>query len=81
MAQEDLTKIATEELEKRAKLMKIVVWAMAISMVIMAISGIILSIKKGFSALSTSAICFLPLIIIFSVQLKKITEELKSRVN
>lgn len=80
MAQEDLTKISTEELKKKAKFMKFAVGFIAASMVIMAVSGIILSIRKGFSALSITSIAFLPLVLIFSSQLKKISEELKSRV-
>lgn len=80
MAQEDLTKVSTEELKTRAKMMKIAAYTIGFSMVIMSISGIILSIKKGFSAISVTAIAFLPLLIIFSSQLKKINEELKSRV-
>ncbi len=81
MAQEDLTKVSTEELAKRAKLMKVAVWMIGISMILMTISGIILSIKKGFSAMSVSSIGFLPLVIIFSAQLKKINEELKTRTD
>ncbi|MFN0291400.1 hypothetical protein [Pedobacter helvus] len=81
MAQEDLTKVATEELKKRAKFMKLAVWMIGISMVLMMISGVILSIRKGISALSFTAIGFLPLIIIFSAQLKKLNEELKTRTD
>ncbi len=80
MAQEDLTKVSTEELKTRAKMMKVAVWAIGISMVIMTISGVILSVRKGFSALSITGIAFFPLVIIFSSQLKKLNEELKSRV-
>lgn len=80
MAQEDLTKVSTEELKTRAKIMKVAVWAIGISMVIMTISGVILSVRKGFSALSITGIAFFPLVIIFSSQLKKLNEELKSRV-
>ena len=60
-------------------MMKLAVWAMGFSMVLMIIAGIILSVKKGFSALSFTAFGFFPLIIIFSVQLKKINEELQRR--
>ena len=79
MKEEDLTKASTEELKKRTKMMKLAVWAMGFSMVLMIIAGIILSVKKGFSALSFTAFGFFPLIIIFSVQLKKINEELQRR--
>jgi cytochrome b subunit of formate dehydrogenase len=58
MAQEDLTKVSTEELKTRAKMMKIAVWAIGISMVIMTISGVILAVRKGFSALSVTGIAF-----------------------
>lgn len=79
MLQEDLTKVTTEELEKRAKMLRFAVWAMGVAMVLMTISGVILSIKKGFSALTISSFGFFPLVIIFSSQLKKMNEELKSR--
>lgn len=79
MTQEELKKLSTEELKKKAKLMKLAVGFIAASMIIMATSGIILSIRKGFSAQSVTAIAFFPLVIIFSSQLKKINEELKSR--
>ena len=81
MAKEDLTTVSTEELRKRAKLMRIAVWMIGISMFLMLTSGVILTIRKGFSALSVSAIGFLPLVIIFSAQLKKINEEVKSRTS
>ena len=81
MAQEDLTKIPTEELKKRAKLIKLAIIVIGISMVLMVISGIIISIRKGFSTISVTAIAFLPLIIIFSTQLTKLKEEIKNRVD
>lgn len=81
MADQELTKLSTQELKKKAKFMQFAVGMIAASMILMIISGIILSIKKGFSALSVTAIAFLPLVIIFSAQLKKINAELKSRAN
>lgn len=81
MAQEDLTKIATPELQKRAKMVKLVIITISVSMILMTVSGVILSIKKGFSAMTITAIAFFPLVIIFSSQLKKLNEELKSRAN
>mgnify|MGYP003574962636 CR=1 FL=1 len=59
--------------------MKIAVWAIGISMVIMTISGVILAVRKGFSALSVTGIAFFPLVIIFSSQLKKLNEELEKK--
>jgi uncharacterized membrane protein len=77
---EDLSTVATEELKKRAKVMKIAVIFIGASVVLTAISGIILATKKGFSAINVIPISFLPMVIIFGTQLKKINEELKKRV-
>lgn len=81
MAEENLAQLSTEELKKKAKFMKLAVGMIAVSMALMTISGIILSIKKGFSALSVTAVAFLPLMIIFSSQLTKLNAELKSRAD
>lgn len=81
MQTEDLSKISTEELQKKSKTLKLAVIIIGCSIVMMAISGVIVSIKKGFSALSITPIAFLPLVIIFSAQLKKINEELKRRAS
>lgn len=81
MAEENLAQLSTEELKKKAKFMKLAVGMIAVSMALMTISGIILSIKKGFSALSVTAVAFLPLMIIFSSQLTKLNAELKSRTD
>lgn len=81
MAEENLVQLSTEELKKKAKFMKLAVGMIAVAMALMAISGIILSIRKGFSALSVTPIAFLPLMIIFSSQLTKINTELKRRTH
>lgn len=79
MKEEDLTKVSTEELKKRTKIMQFAVGAIGCSMVLLTVVGIILSIKKGFSAITFTGFGFFPLAIIFSIQLKKINEELKRR--
>ncbi|WP_293302186.1 hypothetical protein [Pedobacter sp. UBA4863] len=81
MAQEDLTKITTAELQKKAKIMRLTIFTISIAMIIMTIASAMLSVKKGFNAITITAICFFPLVIIFSAQLKKINAELKSRTN
>ena len=77
--QQPLTELSTEELNKKAKLMKIAIIAMGASMVLMLISGIIVTMKKGFSALTVTPLGFMPLVMIFSSQLKQINNELKKR--
>jgi len=79
MKEEDLTEVSTEELKKRTKILQFAVGAMGCAMVLLTIVGIILAIKKGFSAISFTSFAFFPLVIIFSMQLKKINEELKRR--
>lgn len=77
--EENLALLSTDELQKKAKTLKIATIALFTSMLLMLISGIILTMKKGFSALTATPISFLPLVIIFSAQLKKVNEELKKR--
>ena len=48
---------------------------------LMTVSGVTLSIKKEFSAMTITGLAFFPLVIIFSSQLKKVNEELKSKVS
>ncbi|HEU0126453.1 MAG TPA: hypothetical protein VFQ56_09110 [Flavobacterium sp.] len=79
MAQEQFSNLPTEELKKRVKFLKIAVGFIGTAMVIMAVSGIIVSIRKGFSAVSLTAVGFFPLMLIFSIQLKQINAELKKR--
>ncbi|WP_461789000.1 redox-active disulfide protein 2 [Pedobacter sp.] len=79
MKEENLTKLSTEDLQKKAKSLKLATTLLFVSMLLMLISGIILTAKKGFSALTVTPVSFLPLVIIFSAQLKKVNEELKKR--
>jgi hypothetical protein len=77
--QQPLTELSTEELNKKAKTLKIATIFMSFSMLIMLICGIIVSMKKGFSALTVTPLGFAPLLIIFSSQLKQVNNELKKR--
>jgi cytochrome b subunit of formate dehydrogenase len=77
--EEDLSQNSVKELQDKAKMLKAASIVIVVSMIIMLISGIIISFKKDFSALTVTPISFLPLAIIFSAQLKKVNEELKKR--
>lgn len=77
--EEDFSQLSNDELYKKAKMLKLASISILVSMLLMMISGIILSLKKGFSALTVTPMGFLPLVIIFSSQLKKVNEELKKR--
>jgi cytochrome b subunit of formate dehydrogenase len=77
--EENLALLSTEELHKKAKSLKVVTIMLFIAILLMLISGIILTAKKGFNALTVTPISFLPLVIIFSAQLRKVNEELKKR--
>lgn len=79
MKPQPFTELSTEELNKKAKTLKIATIFMGFSVLIMLICGIIVSMKKGFSALSVTPIAFAPLLIIFSMQLKQVNNELKKR--
>jgi len=79
MAQEQLSALSDLELHKKSKFLKLAVSFFGICTALMAISGIVLSVRKGFSGLSLTAIAFLPLIMIFSMQLKQVQAELSKR--
>ena len=79
MAKENLSDIPTEELKKRVKQLKPAVIIIGVSVVLTAIVGIILTIKRGFSTLNLLPISFIPLVVIFSAKLREIDEEIKKR--
>lgn len=79
MKPQPLTELSTEELKKKAKTLKLATIYIAISVVGMLVCGIIVSMKKGFSALTVTPLGFAPLLIIFSSQLKQVNNELKKR--
>mgnify|MGYP003582502946 CR=1 FL=1 len=79
MNPQPFTALSTEELKKKAKTLKLAVIFMGFSVLIMLICGIIVSMKKGFSALAVTPVAFTPLLIIFSTQLKQVNNELKKR--
>lgn len=79
MQNNDLKTLTDQELKVRQKLMKTAVIMMGLAVFVMLIAGTIITVKKGFSAMAVTPICFLPLVIIFSAQLKKIKQEIKAR--
>lgn len=79
MEKNQFSNLPTAELKKRANVLRIAVVFIGCAMVIMAISAILVSIRKGFNALFAGPFGFLPLFIVFWIQLKQMNTELKKR--
>lgn len=81
MKKQDLSKLSVEELKSKEKTLKNSTILMLTAMAIMLFSGIFLMIKIKNSVLTFLPIAFLPLVIIFTNQLKEVRKELKNRTS
>ncbi len=81
MKEQDLTKLTVEELKSKAKMLRMASVLLLTAMFMMVVSGIFFMIKTKSTALTFLPVAFLPLVIIFSNQLKKVQEELKKRAS
>ncbi|HRE77958.1 MAG TPA: hypothetical protein PLL09_09040 [Flavobacterium sp.] len=81
MKKQDLSKLSVEELKYKEKTLKNSTILMLTAMAIMLFSGIFLMIKMKNSVLTFLPVAFLPLVIIFTNQLKEVREELKNRTS
>lgn len=79
MKKQDLSKLSVEELKYKEKTLKNSTILMLTAMAIMLFSGIFLMIKMKNSVLTFLPVAFLPLVIIFTNQLKEVRKELKNR--
>lgn len=81
MKEQDLTKFTTEELKAKEKTLKTSSIFILVAMAIMLFAGIFFIIKMKNPIFTFLPVAFLPLVIIFSNQLKRIKEELEKREN
>lgn len=81
MKKQDLSKLSVDELKSKEITLKNLTILMLIAMAIMLFSGIFLMIKMKNSVLTFLPVAFLPLVIIFTNQLKEVREELKNRAS
>ena len=79
MASQKFQEMTTEDLKKREKLTKMSTGMLIACCIIMLAAGIILSVKKGFNAITIVPVSFLPLIIVNANSLQGIRKELQSR--
>lgn len=75
----NLSDKSTEELVKSKKTIQVLTSLLAGALLLLFIVNIILSLKKGFSALFIIPIALMPIVIINLSNLKEINSELKSR--
>ncbi|RXR32618.1 hypothetical protein EQG68_07260 [Flavobacterium piscinae] len=81
MKQQDLSKLTVDELKTKSKILKISSIVILVAMAIMLISGIFFMLKMKSPVLTFLPVAFLPLVIVFSNQIKSIKEELNKREN
>jgi cation transporter-like permease len=80
MKHQPLSELSIEELKKQSKTLKFASGFIGAAIVVMFISGTILSIsKKKLEVSLLSGLAFLPLFMIFRGNLKKITAEIERR--
>jgi undecaprenyl pyrophosphate phosphatase UppP len=81
MKEQDLKKLTVDELKTKEKTLKMSSIFILVAMVIMLISGIFFMLKMKSPIFTILPVAFLPLVIIFSKQIKSIKEELEKREN
>lgn len=79
MKNEDLSNISTEALEKRAKTLGIIVGIIWGAVITISIAGVMLAAQKGFNVFVTLPVVYIALAVLFTVRLKKIKAEIKTR--
>jgi len=79
MRQEPISEMSTEKLKKNYKVMKLAIGILSGMFIIMAVSGLYITLTKGFGTISILPLVFLPLFVNNIIQLKKIKTELLTR--
>lgn len=79
MKEQDLSKLTVDELKSKAKKLKTASILILVAMGTMLISGIFFMLKMKSPIFTILPVAFLPLVIVFSTQLKSIKEQLQKR--
>lgn len=79
MKQEPISEMSTEKLKKNYKAMKLAIGVLSGMFIVMAVSGLYITLTKGFSTISILPLVFLPIFIGNIINLKKIKNELIAR--
>jgi Ca2+/Na+ antiporter len=79
MKEQDLTKLTINELKAKEKTLKTSSMIILLAMAIMLFIGIFFMIKMKSPVFTILPVAFLPLVIVFSKQIKSIKEELDKR--
>ena len=79
MAAKKPHEMTDDELYKQERALKVAVNTMAVACVLMAISSIIVSLRKGFNAITVLPLSFLPLLVINVNSLKEVRKEKQVR--
>jgi hypothetical protein len=73
------SEMSIEKLQQQAKTIKVITGMLAGMLAVLLVMAIMLSVKKGFSALVVIPFALLPIVIININSLKQIKKELESR--
>jgi asparagine N-glycosylation enzyme membrane subunit Stt3 len=73
------SEMSVEKLQQQAKTIKVVTGTLVGMLVVLLVMAIMLSVKKGFSALVVIPFALLPIVVINVNSLKQIKKELESR--
>jgi asparagine N-glycosylation enzyme membrane subunit Stt3 len=76
---QQFSEMSVEKLQQQAKTIKVVTGTLAGMLLVLLVMAIMLSIKKGFSALVIIPFALLPIVVININSLKQIKKELESR--
>jgi asparagine N-glycosylation enzyme membrane subunit Stt3 len=76
---QQFSEMSIEKLQQQAKTIKVVTGTLAGMLLVLLVMAIMLSIKKGFSALVIIPFALLPIVVININSLKQIKKELESR--
>jgi hypothetical protein len=76
---QQFSEMSVEKLQQQAKTIKVVTGTLVGMLVVLLVMAIMLSIKKGFSALIIIPFALLPIVLINVNSLKQIKKELESR--
>jgi asparagine N-glycosylation enzyme membrane subunit Stt3 len=76
---QQFSEMSVEKLQQQAKTIKVVTGTLAGMLLVLLVMAILLSIKKGFSALVIIPFALLPIVVTNVNSLKQIKQELESR--
>ena len=79
MKQDDLSTLTVDELNKKVATIQKLTIILGVILVLMAIAGVFITMKRGFNVFTVLPVSFLPILIANVTNAKKIKTEIQSR--